>query len=122
MAQNAFIRGIGPISGARDPILNEPVMKWGAATGKTIGRVVAIKEHFRLMNLPNPVFSRRFEVQSSTAEVFARKGDSGAAVVTEDLQIIGIIQAVRDPPNAAVLVLPWPAVVEGCSLPPFLPP
>jgi len=118
-AQIAYVHGIGAVKGARAPKLNEPVTKWGAATGKTYGHVVGLKKSFKLRDFGNrTVFSDRFDIHSSSKEVFARNGDSGAAIVTDDSMVIGIIQAVRDPPHASVLVLPWAAVVEGCLLPP----
>lgn len=44
---------------------------------------------------------------------FARNGDSGAAVITEDNYIIGIVQAVL--PSGTALILPWGGVEAGCG-------
>jgi len=77
-----------------------------AATGLTSGRVTNFVSAFQVEG-PNArtIISRRFEVEGFGGAAFARNGDSGAAVVTKDHFLIGILQAVQ--PSGTALILPW---------------
>jgi len=91
----------GPIASSPleiDPTrLPIPVVMAGACSGKTLGLVVSVDFHGILEYPEGPRFVRdQLRVEPATDAVFARGGDSGAAVVREG-QVVALLIAANQP-------------------------
>jgi len=82
------------IVGVTAPMLNQQVLKVGRSTGLTHGRVVMVNSIVGPVNY-GPGFTcwfrRTFRIEGDGGTAFASRGDSGAAVITPDGRLVGII-------------------------------
>ncbi len=80
------VQGInGNIEGAALPLLHDTVRKYGRTTGLTNGRVVDIAYG------PDQILIEL--IGGNSGDAFAHHGDSGAVIVNEDNQVIGLLVA-----------------------------
>ncbi|MEM9544886.1 MAG: hypothetical protein AAGA77_02885 [Bacteroidota bacterium] len=93
IAQNTEnkIEGItNDITGAALPVLDDEVRKYGQATGLTNGKVIDIAFGTNHMLIER--------VGGAAGAAFANHGDSGAAIINEDNQVIGLlVSSWKDP-------------------------
>jgi hypothetical protein len=81
--------------GPGKPELGQKVGKWGSASGYTSGVITdvqfvdSIYKHGQILTAPNQIL-----IRSLTSEPFSVKGDSGAAIMNEKNEIIGLLWGV----------------------------
>jgi hypothetical protein len=91
------ILGIGPLSGAADPILNMLVRKAGRTTGLTEGIIRVVRfDVFDVQYDQGMVRVDDVTVIENTAGPFSRPGDSGSAIVDGQGRAVGLLFAGSD--------------------------
>lgn len=93
------VAGIGPTNGSAPAILNEPVKKWGIATGLTTGTIMhldvpAVVDYSALpYGLGTKTLSHQIAI---TPPTFSAEADSGSAVLDNAGKIVGLLIGADD--------------------------
>lgn len=96
------LRGFGTVRGTRTPDLGQSLVKFGSTTNISRGRELGLVWR----RLPDGRGSF-YLVRSVSSDRFAARGDSGAAVVSLDLELAGlVIGAPRDPNRKEAWYMP----------------
>lgn len=96
-ADIASLDGIGPLSGVRQAPLEtgDPVHKVGRTTFTTSGRVRSVRLNNERIEFPRRFrrFDEIIEIEPGPDDPFSADGDSGALVVDENHQAVGLLFA-----------------------------